>query len=327
MSRTRWLFVGCLTLFAVAIAASLAVIYRTDAPGAGSPTPSPPPPQPTPGPDATPGPDPDAPWVEQVSFPPAQRLVAAQFRYRGRYLDCWAVCEAGAYREVVPLHQTELESQLLREGRSGGPPEGLITVGLALPADAAIRHCVFTLNLTAGGSGFGWFRVVPCPPWWGRQGGTGNLGPDRVTPAPGRTVRLFEHLAENPPDFHNPLVRMHHDHLAALKARGQWGTTSEQWDATRDREGVGTPAAWTAAWMLALAADGRTGGLAAVIPYRHFLETYYAFVRVRVYARFRTDDEVRRVRERAAELRKEKRGSWGSDLVPLVESFRRPPER
>jgi hypothetical protein len=323
MSRTRWLFVGCLTLFAVAIAASLAVIDRTDAPGAGSPTPPPPPPQPTPpGPDATPGPDPDAPWVEQVSFPPVQRLVAAQFRYRGRYLDCWAVCEAGAYREVVPLHRTELESQLLRDGRSGGPPEGEITVGLALPADAATRHCVFTLNLT----GSGWSRAVPCKPWWGRLSGTHHLGRDRVTPAPGQTVRLFEHLVENPPPKSSWLVKMHCEHDAAVfKTHWVDEWLSLSWE--RERRNLATPAAWTAAWMLALSGAGPFGRLAATVPYDEFIDDYFAFVRVRVYARFLTDDEVKQVRERAAELRKEKRGSWGIDLGPLVESFRHPPER
>jgi hypothetical protein len=327
MSWTWKLVLVCLAALVITTVVTVAVIERQEASKAESEPPQVLPPAPADPPPAAAPPSPDLPWFEQVSFPPSgKRVVAAQFRYRGRYLDCWAVCEAGAYREVVPLTMTELASDLWRGHRSADPVEGRITVALALPADAAIRHCVFDLNLTAGGGGVGWARAVPCSPWWGRRSGTGDLGPDRKMPDPGQTVLLFEHLAENPvPVFESYLLNLHLEHdTAALEARGLGWRAARLADAVFRRRELATPAAWTAAWMVGLAGDGWTG-LAAAFPYVGFIEDYYALVRLRVYARFLTDEEVKQVRAKADEPRKEDR-EWRNDLVPLIESFRRPPK-
>lgn len=322
--RVKWTLAACAATCGLTVLATLALSGGLDGRNDGTPAPSTPEPGPvvsdTPATNELP-----EPWIEEVH---AQTLggwlIDARYRYGGRYPDCWVVCEAGGFRKVVAPLAEQLAKRFweARAEPEGESPSGRIDAVLALPV--ANQHCVFDVSVTHGHFNQRFFQPLPFPRRWCEGGQTLGTAFGRKSYGRGWTYRIYHHTTERQVSALESggqwLAVLHADHEAEVLGGGSWWNTARS--VVESRSNLRAPAAWTAARILGASLDGRSV-LAAVVPYAEFVETYFSYARLEVYARFLSDAEVEQLRATAAAAKAAKAKNGEEQLLRLIESFRK----
>ena len=280
-------------------------------------------------------------WIEGLEDAYRGRgwLHQAAFRYRGRYLDCWLTYEIGGRRRETSITEHELASVLLRENAhpemSRSVPTGQIDILIAyVGGECRIEHAC---SRSFGTGGFT-SQIInprePFPMWWRGTSSTRALRSGRLSCTPGQEYNLYGHSMTTLHEIPEGFLRFH-AHLGEEFRRGGEkrvfdgyrvfpqstdGSSGAFWK-SRD-ETIRLPAALTAGLMTGAAGRG-IAPVSVGLPYEAFQERYLCGAIVRLEARFLTDSEAQRVKDKAKELAESGRVAPSSlDLVPLIRTFR-----
>lgn len=312
MKKAGWLLIGCVITCPVTIW----IVRQLDASKARPPEFQPV----TVVPAVDPVVEPERPWIEPVGQPPGGGwLIDAQYKYRGRNLDCWVEFEAGGVRRVISPRSQHLAYWYV--DKKGGvpaserePSEGWIRTTVAKPMEN--RQCVINVKI----ANFEYLEAIPFERRWCPTSEY-HYRNAKTSPQPGATVLLCEYITEkrvNPfADDIYPLVRAHY------KLCGQFGSGVDRKSPTSQ---LRVPAALTAAWMIGAGSECQFAPVSVAVPYCEWVESYASYARLRVYARFLSDAEVEKVRAMAAASKDRIDEDAKRTVQQLIESFRSPPE-